>query len=110
MENQIIENLNHQNKKLSKIIENYDYKFQVLEQKLLRQELICLMRDRHIFKCDSIDKNHKSHTFIKYNKDGTIKKTKERYMNRDDYINHIMYECPCPTNYFKKFRCDKKLI
>ena len=110
MENQIIENLNHQNKKLFKIIEKYDNKFQVLEQKLLRQELLCLIRDKNIFKCDSTDRNHKTHIVVEYNNDKTIKKTNDRYMNRDDYINHIMYECPCPTNYFKKFRCDKKLI
>lgn len=110
MENKIIENLNLQNKELCKIIENYDYKFEVLEQKLLRQELLCLIRDKNIFKCDSIDRKHKSHIVIEYNKDNSIKKTKERYMNRDDYINHIMYECPNPTDYFKKFRCNKKLI
>tara|TARA_Y100000589_G_C26834685_1_gene499472 strand:+ start:205 stop:537 length:333 start_codon:yes stop_codon:yes gene_type:complete len=110
MENEIIENLNHQNKKLLKIIEKYDNKFEVLEQKLLRQELLCLIRDKNIFKCDSHDRNHKTHIVVEYNKNKTIKKTNERYMNRDDYINHIMYECPCPTDYFKKFRCDKKLI
>ena len=110
MEDELIKKLELQNKELYSIIQNYDTKFQVLEQKLLRQELLCLIRDKNIFKCDSNDRNHKTHIVVEYNKDKTNKKTKERYMSRDDYINHIMYECPCPTNYFKKFRCDKKLI
>ena len=31
-------------------------------------------------------------------------------MNKQEFINHIMYECPNNCDFFKKFRCNKRLL
>ncbi len=109
MEKQI-ERLEEQNKKLFDIIQNYDYKFAVLEQKLLKQELSNILCNKYIFKCSSKDKIHSSHVITIFNKDGSIKEKKDRFMNKQEFINHIMYECPNNCDFFKKFRCNKRLL